>query len=113
MLNARLYVEKFNKETFVHLKEESKTFEVKLKNNRENRWLNKQKMEDMEVEKLPKGITKREVRYRFIQSPKATQIMKEFDMYDKNKSLSANSVFFLNALEEQNRFVELWEKLSK
>ena len=34
-------------------------------------------------------------------------------MYDKNKSLSANSVFFLNALEEQNRFVELWEKLSK
>lgn len=112
-LNAKLYVEKYNKETFEHLNEESKTFEVKLKKNRENRWLNKQKMEDMEVDKLPEGITKREVRYRFIQSPKATQIMKEFDMYDKNKSLSANSVFFLNALEEQNRFVELLEKLSK
>lgn len=67
----------------------------------------------MEVDKLPEGITKREVRYRFIQSPKATQIMKEFDMYDKNKSLSANSVLFLNALEEQNRLVELWVKLSK
>lgn len=67
----------------------------------------------MEVDKLPEGITKREVRYRFIQSPKATQIMKEFDMYDKTKSLSANSVFFLNALEEQNRLVELWVKLSK
>ena len=70
-------------------------------------------MEDMEVDKLPDGITKREVRYRFIQSPKAMQIMKEFGMYDKNKSLSANSVFFLNALEEKNRFLELWEKLSK
>lgn len=42
-LNAKLYVEKYNKETFEHLNEESKTFEVKLKKNRENRWLNKQK----------------------------------------------------------------------
>ena len=112
-LNAKLYVEKYNKETFEHLNEESKTFKVKLKKNRENRWLNKQNLKDMEVDKLPEGITKREVRYRFIQSPKATQIMKEFDMYDKNKSLSANSVFFLNALEEQNRLVEIWVKLSK
>lgn len=113
ILNANLYVEKYDKETFNHLDGESKSFKVKLKRPRENRWLKNNKRENMELDKLPKGITKREVRYKFLQCPKSIQIMKKYNIYDEKKSLSANSVFFLNAMEEQNKLSDLWEDLTK
>lgn len=61
--------------------------------------------------KSPQCITKDEIRYKFLNCPKAIQIMKKYNIYDERKSLSANSVFFLNAMEGQNKLSDLWKDL--
>lgn len=112
-LNVQLYVEKYNKDTFQHLDQESKIFKVKLKKRHPNRWLTKKEGVKMKTLNLPDGVTLREVRFTFLQSPKVVKIMKDFGIYDSNMSLSANSVHFLKTMEETNRLSELWKKLKE
>ena len=112
-LNVQLYVEKYNKDTFEHLDQESKIFKVKLKKRHPNRWLTKKEGVKMKTLNLTDGVTLREVRFTFLQSPKVVKIMKDFGIYDSNKSLSANSVHFLKMMEETNRLSELWKKLKE
>ena len=112
-LNVQLYVEKYNKDTFEHLDQESKIFKVKLKKRHPNRWLTKKEGVKMKTLNLPDGVTLREVRFTFLQSPKVVKIMKDFGIYDSNKSLSANSVHFLKMMEETDRLSELWKKLKE
>lgn len=112
-LNVQLYVEKYDKETFEHFGQESKTFKIELKKRQPNRWLIKKEGEKMDTIKLPDGVTLREIRFTFLQSPKAVKIMQDFGLYDSNMSLSANSVHFLKTMEETNRLSELWIKLKE
>lgn len=112
-LKVQLYVEKYDKDTFNHLEQESKTFNVRLKKRQPNRWLTQKEGEKMKTVKLPDGVTLREIRFTFLQSPQAVKIMQDFGIYDPNMSLSANSVLFLKTMEESNRLSDLWIKLTE
>lgn len=112
-LKVQLYVEKYDKDTFNHLEQESKTFNVRLKKRQPNRWLTQKEGEKMKTVKLPDGVTLREIRFTFLQSPQAVKIMQDFGIYDPNMSLSANSVHFLKTMEESNRLSDLWIKLTE
>lgn len=61
----------------------------------------------------PQCITKNEIRYKFLQSPKSIQIMKKYNIYDDKKSLSANSVFFLNEIEKRNMLFKLLDDINE
>ena len=111
ILKTRLLVEKYNKNTFEHLDTECKQFRVKLKKTHQNRWQNK--MEEIKDDSLPLGISKRESRFAFLQSPRNVQIMKDFGRYDEQRSNSLNAVSFLNWIDENNKMSDLWNKLRK
>ena len=111
VMKARLFVEKYNADTFVHLDSECKQFRIKLKRNHDNRWQND--MEDKLINILPKGVSKREIRFAFLNSPISVKIMKSYGHYDDQKSNSANAVSFLNWIEGNNKLTELWDKLNE
>lgn len=109
-LKLNLQVEKYNNESFEHMKSESKTYTLKLKKHI-NRWENEKEEENMEQTDLPSGVSIREVRHAFLQSQIAKKIMKDYKMYDERKSISVNSVEFLKTLEMQGKLKELWDRL--
>lgn len=111
ILKTQLLVEKYNKDTFKHLDNECKPFQIKLKKKHQNRWQNK--MEEVKENNLPQGISKREIRFAFLRSPQNVQIMKGFGQYDEQRSNSANAVSFLNWIDDNNKMIELWNKLRK
>ena len=110
ILKTQLLVEKYNKDTFKHHDTECKSFRIKLKKH-QNRWQNK--MEEVKENNLPQGISKREIRFAFLRSPQNVQIMKSFGQYDEQRSNSANAVSFLNWIDDNNKMIDLWNKLHK
>ena len=70
-------------------------------------------MEEIKDDNLPLGISKREIRFAFLQSPRNVQIMKDFGRYDEQRSNSLNAVSFLNWIDENNKMSDLWNKLRK
>ena len=70
-------------------------------------------MEEVKENNLPQGISKREIRFAFLRSPQNVQIMKSFGQYDEQRSNSANAVSFLNWIDDNNKMIDLWNKLHK
>lgn len=70
-------------------------------------------MEEIKDDNLPRGISKREIRFAFLRSPRYVQIMKDFERYDAQRSNSFNAVSFLNWIDENNKMSDLWNNLRK
>lgn len=70
-------------------------------------------MEENKDKNLPQDISKREIRFAFLQSPRYVQIMKDFGRYDEQRSNSLNAVNFLKWIDENNKMTDLWKELCK
>ena len=62
---------------------------------------------------LPNGVSKRDVRLKFINSVKAKRIINEMDshFYDDNVSPYYNIMRFLEKVRVENLWGELWNKM--
>jgi len=111
-LKVTVWVEQYNSGVFEHRSksEESETYKIKLPKEIK-RWTDGQMSKKNKI--LPEGITVRKIQYEFIQSPKAARIMKDFQSFDDNKTLSQNIIPFLNMISKENRYAELWEKVQE
>ena len=75
-----------------------------------NRWP-KEKSPQIQPKALPEGVTDRTVKYKFLQLDNPKSIMRHMHYsYDENKSHNRNCVDFLNKIQSEQRFVELWDK---
>lgn len=62
---------------------------------------------------LPKGVTKRDVRLRFLQSINGKKIIEKMDasFYDESISYYFNLCRFLEKVRQENRWRELWDAM--
>lgn len=111
-LTVRLRVEKFNEDTkeFVEMEAESKNFKLHL-NKSANRW---DAANQIQQGMLPKGITERTVKYKFLQLDNPKAIMRNLNYsYDEDKSHNKNCIDFLNKMQSEQRMLELWNEIKQ
>ena len=78
-----------------------------------NRWT-KEKSPQIQPKALPEGVTDRTVKYKFLQLDNPKSIMRRMHYsYDENKSHNRNCVDFLNKVQSEQRFVELWDAINQ
>ncbi len=111
-LEVKLSVEKYNSDSneFEHMNEESTTYIVPLRR-QNNRWDNKEKALEKNINPLPDGISIRQVRLAFLQCDYRKNLINKYSNYQDNKSLNDNCITFLKMMEESGKLSELWEDL--
>lgn len=107
ILNINLQVRIYNGEFFDEDKKQSKRFCVVLKNR--NTWQRKANVQSVNQEDLPDGVTKRDIRHKFIKHPQCKIIIKQLypDM-DCNGSAYIRNQAFLNKIRTDNKWLELY-----
>lgn len=107
-----LNVRKYNGDTFEEDKKQSKIFKIPLKIH--NVWnLPVKAKEEIHDQKLPDGVTKRDVRHLFKENIHGKEIIKEmYPKIDCNTSAYMRNQIFLEKVSEDNRWVELYNKIS-
>lgn len=111
VLTVKLCVRKYNGENFNEDKEQSKEYRVILK--KHDTWVKERQQEETKQSSLPDGLTKRDVRHRFKDSPQAKDIIKS--MYPEincNVSAYMRNQVFLEKVRTDNRWLDLYNKLS-
>lgn len=63
--------------------------------------------------KLPEGITIREIRVKFVSRPDNKRIINSVyhDFFDETQTSHTNNVNFLKKINEDNKWIELWNKM--
>ena len=113
-LNIQLKVEQYDNDSneFVENGEESRNFVLPLKKHK-NRWI-KENPHQIQPKVLPEGVTDRTVKYKFLQLTNPRSIMRRMRYsYDENKSHNRNCVDFLNTIQSEQRFAELWDAINQ
>lgn len=113
-LNIQLKVEQYDNDSneFVENGEESRNFVLPLKKHK-NRWI-KENPHQIQPKALPEGVTDRTVKYKFLQLTNPRSIMRRMRYsYDENKSHNRNCVDFLNTIQSEQRFAELWDAINQ
>lgn len=110
-LHINLRVNRWNDTTkkFEDDKEASKEFDVEINTNL-SRWENT----SFPLQpKLPAGVTKREIRVRFVNRPDVKRIINSIyhDYFDEKQTSHTNNVNFLKKINEDNKWIELWNKM--
>jgi len=76
--------------------------------------LPKENPHQIQPKALPEGVTDRTVKYKFLQLDNPKSIMRHMHYsYDENKSHNRNCVDFLNKVQSEQRFVELWDAINQ
>lgn len=98
----------YNGECFDEDNKQSKRFCVVLKNH--NTWQRKANVQSVDQEDLPDGVTKRDIRHKFIKHPLCKRIIKQLypDM-DCNGSAYIRNQTFLNKIRTDNKWLELYK----
>lgn len=113
-LNIQLKVEQYDSDSneFVENTEESRNFILPLKKHK-NRWI-KENPHQIQPKALPEGVTDRTVKYKFLQLTNPRSIMRRMHYsYDEDKSHNRNYVDFLNTIQSEQRFAELWDAINQ
>ena len=107
ILNINLQVRIYNGEFFDEDKKQSKRFCVVLKNR--NTWQRKANVQSVNQEDWPDGVTKRDIRHKFIKHPQCKIIIKQLypDM-DCDGSAYIRNQAFLNKIRTDNKWLELY-----
>lgn len=107
-----LNVRKYNGDTFEEDKNQSKIFKIPLRVH--NVWnLPVKAKEEIHGLKLPDGVTKRDVRHLFKENTHGKEIIKEmYPKIDCNTSAYMRNQIFLEKVSEDNRWVELYNKIT-
>lgn len=108
VLKVNLLVQVWEESSFKQNDEESKLYEVEIKR---NRW--KGGTEQMQTAILPDGVTKRDIKKRMIEKSSAKSVIKKLipGFYNEELPSYYNIARFLNAISEQNRWIELWDEI--
>ena len=108
VLKVNLLVQVWEESSFKQNNEESKLYEVEIKR---NRW--KGGTEQMQTAILPDGVTKRDIKKRMIEKSSAKSVIKKLipGFYNEELPPYSNIARFLNAISEQNRWIELWDEI--
>lgn len=69
--------------------------------------------EQMQTAILPDGVTKRDIKKRMIEKSSAKSVIKKLipGFYNEELPPYYNIARFLNAISEQNRWIELWDEI--
>lgn len=110
-LHIKLRVNRWNDATkkFEDDDKSSKEFDVEIKN-QSTRWENA----PIPLQsKLPDGVTKREIRVRFVSRPDTKRIINSIyhEFFDEKQTSHTNNVKFLKKINEDNKWIELWNKM--
>jgi predicted phosphodiesterase len=108
LLKVNLQVHVWNGKSFQIDEEESKPYVIELKH---NRW--KGGLGFMQTATLPDGITKRDIRRRMIEKPSAKSIINKMKpgFYDENIPPYYNITRFMDEINKENKWVELWKEI--
>lgn len=110
VLNVNLRVQKYDGEQFVKDEEQSKLFKVTLK--KHDGWKDCNKTAEAIEQKLPDGLSKRDVRHMFKQCPNSKEIIqKMYPKIDCTGSAYMRNQVFLEKIREDNRWVELYNMI--
>ena len=103
-------VNKWNTESraFECYEEQSKDFDVKL-NPVKSRWEKDKK----QVAKLPENVSQRDIRCAFVTRRDSKQIIESIyeDFYDDKEIAYINVCKFLEKIQNDNKWIELWKRL--
>lgn len=109
-LEVKLTVHKWNEDSvsFQNDEEASATFFIDV--TEQNRWAQRTEVESIE---LPKGVTKRHIRVKFIERRDGRQLIETFypGLYDWKQTAYVNNQRFLEKIRLDNRWIELWNKI--
>ena len=110
-LHIKLRVNRWNEETKSFNEDRclSKEFNVELNTN-PSRWEN---MQTSIRQNLPDGVTKREIRIRFVNRLDNKYVINSIyhNFFDETQTSHTNNVNFLKAINEDNKWIELWNKM--
>lgn len=110
VLNVNLRVQKYDGEQFVKDEEQSKLFKVALK--KHDGWETCNKPEAAVEQKLPSGLSKRDVRHKFKQHPNSKEIIqKMYPQIDCTGSAYMRNQVFLEKIRKDNKWVELYNMI--
>lgn len=110
VLNVNLRVQKYDGEQFVKDEEQSKLFKVTLK--KHDGWKDCNKPAIGIEQKLPDGLSKRDVRHLFKQCPNSKEIIqKMYPQIDCTGSAYMRNQVFLEKIREDNKWVELYNMI--
>lgn len=110
VLKVDLRVQKYDGEQFVKDEEQSKLFKVTLK--KHNGWKDCNKTAEAIEQKLPDGLSKRDVRHMFKQCPNSKEIIKRmYPQIDCTGSAYMRNQVFLEKIRKDNRWVELYNMI--
>lgn len=108
-LHIKLDVHRWNLESqaFEKFEEQSKEFAVELPQVR-SRWTNPPR-----TSQLPPSITKRDIRCRFAERRDTKRIIEKIykDLYDEKETAYINSRLFLAKIQEDDRWIDLWDEI--
>ena len=110
VLNVNLRVQKYDGEQFKKDEEQSKLFKVTLK--KHDSWKDCNKTAEAIEQKLPDGLSKRDVRHMFKQRPNSKEIIqKMYPQIDCTGSAYMRNQVFLEKIREDNKWVELYNMI--
>ena len=110
VLKVDLRVQMYNGEQFVKDEEQSKPFKVTLK--KHDLWKDVNKPVAVIEQRLPDGLSKRDVRHKFKQCPNSKEIIqKMYPQIDCTGSAYMRNQVFLEKIREDNRWVELYNMI--
>ena len=110
VLKVDLRVQKYDGEQFVKDEEQSKPFKVTLK--KHDGWKDCNKTAEAIEQKLPDGLSKRDVRHMFKQCPNSKEIIKRmYPQIDCTGSAYMRNQVFLEKIRKDNRWVELYNMI--
>lgn len=110
VLKVDLRVQKYDGEQFVKDEEQSKPFKVTLK--KHDGWKNCNKTAEAMEQKLPDGLSKRDVRHMFKQCPNSKEIIKRmYPQIDCTGSAYMRNQVFLEKIRKDNRWVKLYKMI--
>lgn len=110
VLKVDLRVQMYDGEQFVKDEEQSKPLKVTLK--KHDGWKDCNKIAEAIEQKLPDGLSKRDVRHMFKQCPNSKEIIKKmYPKIDCTGSAYMRNQVFLEKIREDNRWVELYNMI--
>ena len=110
VLKVDLRVQKYDGEQFVKDEEQSKPFKVTLK--KHDLWKDGNKPAVGIEQRLPDGLSKRDVRHKFKQCPNSKEIIKRmYPQIDCTGSAYMRNQVFLEKIRKDNRWVELYKMI--
>ena len=110
VLKVDLRVQMYDGEQFVKDEEQSKPLKVTLK--KHDGWKDCNKTAEAIEQKLPDGLSKRDVRHMFKQCPNSKEIIqKMYPKIDCTGSAYMRNQVFLEKIRKDNRWVELYNMI--